>query len=137
MIITGITTSELHAVVEKLNAPALYDGNIVVENCEAKSATGTRISVKLGTADSKRHGSRLASSGRHGKWLCWHGFRDVFRAVMEVNPEAVVRTGKAVYRGSKGFEDVYPSTGRQNVGSMVEPAYMPELCVGTCEGDWH
>lgn len=137
MIITGISTSELHDVVAKLNAPALYDGNIVVENCEAKSSTGTRISVKLGTADSKRHGSRRSSSGRHGKYLCWHGFRDVFRAVMEVNPDAVIRSAKAVYRGSEGFEETYPSTGFQNVGSMFAPAYMPELCVGTCEGDWH
>lgn len=137
MIISGISTTELHAVVAKLNAPSLYDGNIVVENAEAKNAKGTRISVKLGTADSKRHGSRRAWSGRHGKWLCWHGFRDVFRAVMEVNPDAVIRTGKAAYKGTAGFEETYPSTGMQNVGSMFEPAYMPEMCVGNCAGDWH
>lgn len=136
MIITGITSTELHAVVAKLNAPALYDGNIVVEGCNAVSSTGTRISVKLGTADSKRHGSRRAWSGRHGKWLCWHGFRDVFRAVMEVNPDARIATGKTVYKGRDGFENTYMSTGDQNVGSMFQPAYMPEMCVGTCAGDW-
>jgi len=137
MIISGITRTELFAVVEKLNAPALYDGNIVVENCETKNVKGDRLSVKLGTADSKRHGSRRAWSGRHGKWLCWHGFRDVFRESFNVNPNAVIRTGKAVYRGSEDFEEVYPSTGHQNVGSMAEPAYMPEMCVGACAGDWH
>lgn len=135
MIITGLTTSELHDVVAKLNAGE-YKGNIVVENCEAVSATGTRISVKLGTADSKRFGSRRASSGRHGKWLCWHGFRDVFRAAMDVNPSAIIRTGKAAYKGRDGFEETYPSTAFQNVGSMFQPAYMPELCVGSCAGDW-
>ena len=136
MIISGITTSELHAVVDKLNAPAEYDGNIVVENCESKNAKGTRISVKLGTADSKRHGSRTSGSGRHGKYLCWHGFRDVFRAVMAINPDAVVRTGIAVYKGSEGFEESYPGTAQNNIGSMFEPAYMPELCKGHCAGDW-
>ncbi len=135
MMITGLTTTELRDVVAKLNATD-YNGNIVVENAEAVSATGTRISVKLGTADSKRHGSRRAWSGRHGKWLCWHGFRDVFRAVMAVNPSARIQTGKTVYKGSQGFEDGYMSTGDQNVGSMFQPAYMPEMCVGTCAGDW-
>jgi hypothetical protein len=136
MIITGITKQEFSDVVAKLNAPALYDGNIVIENCESLNAKGTRLSVKLGTADSKRHGSRRAWSGRHGKWLCWHGFRDVFRAVMAVNGEAVIRSAKAVYKGSEGFEATYPSTADINVGSMFQPAYMPEMCVGTCNGDW-
>lgn len=135
MIITGITTTELRDVVAKLNAGD-YDGNIVVERCDAVSTTGKRISVKLGTADSRKHGSRRAWSGRHGKWLCWHGFRDVFRAVMAVNPEARIQTGKTVYKGAQGFEDTYESTGDVNVGSMFQPAYMPEMCVGTCAGDW-
>ena len=135
MIITGLTCSELHEVVAKLNTTE-YDGNIVVENCESKNQKGTRISVKLGVADSRKHGARRAWSGRHGKWLCWHGFRDVFREALKVNPEAVIRTGKAVYKGAEGFENTYPSTADQNVGSMFQPAYMPEMCVGHCAGDW-
>lgn len=135
MIITGISTTELRDVVRKLNATD-YANNIVVENAEALSSTGTRINVKLGTADSRKHGSRQASSGRHGKWLCWHGFRDVFRAVMDVNPDAVVRSRDAIYRGKQGFENTYPSTAERNVGSMVQPAYAPDLCVGACRGDW-
>lgn len=136
MIITGISTTELRDVVAKLNAGD-YNGNIVVENAESLNSAGTRISVKLGTADSKAYGSRTAASGRHGKYLCWHGFRDVFRAVMAVNPTAVVRSGIAVYKGRDGFENTYPDTAYKNVGSMVDPSYMPELCVGSCAGDWH
>lgn len=135
MIITGITTSELHDVVAKLNAGD-YNGNINVEGCNAVSSTGTRISVKLGTLDSRAHGSRRARSGRHGKWLCWHGFRDVFREVMNVNPEARIQTGKTVYKGRDGFENTYRDTADQNVGSLFQPAYMPEMCVGACNGDW-
>ncbi|QFG12157.1 Hypothetical Protein OBI_RACECAR_29 [Arthrobacter phage Racecar] len=135
MIISGITCSELAEAVAKVNAGD-YDGNIVIENCESKNLKGTRISVKLGTADSRKHGSRRAWSGRHGKWLCWHGFRDVFRAVYDINEDAVIRTGKAVYKGRDGFESVYRTTGDVNVGSMFQPAYMPEMCVGTCAGDW-
>jgi hypothetical protein len=135
MIITGLTTAELHDVVAKLNAGD-YDGNINVEYADAMSATGTRINVKLGTLDSRKHGSRRAWSGRHGKWLCWHGFRDVFRAVMDINPDARIKTGKTIYKGKQHFEDTYENTADINVGSMVQPAYMPEMCVGTCAGDW-
>ena len=137
MIISGITRSELFEVVAKLNAPSAYDGNINVENCETKNVKGDRLSVKFGTLDSKRHGSRRSWSGRHGKWLCWHGFRDVVRGVMEVNPQAVVRTGVAVYKGKDGFENTYQDTGTRNAGSMMQPAYLPEMCVGTCAGDFH
>lgn len=135
MIITGLSTTELHDVVAKLNAGD-YDGNINVEGCEALSSTGTRISVKLGTLDSRKHGSRRAWSGRHGKWLCWHGFRDVFRAVMAVNPDARIKTGKTIYKGRQHFEDTYENTADINVGSMIQPAFMPDMCVGTCAGDW-
>jgi len=135
MIITGITVAELTDVVAKLNAES-YNGNIVIERVEAMSATGTRINAKLGTGSSYLHGSRTSWSGRHGKYLCWHGFRDVFRACFAVNPDARIKTGKTIYKGSEHFEETYISTGNQNVGSLFSPAYMPELCVGHCNGDW-
>src|SRR4029453_13777988 len=135
MIITGITAQELRDVVAKLNAES-YGGNIVIENVAALSATGTRITAKLGTNDSRAHGSRTSGSGRHGKYLCWHGFRDGYRACFAVNPDARIKSGVAVYKGPQHFEDTYESTADQNVGSIVSPAYMPELCVGHCNGDW-
>jgi hypothetical protein len=135
MIISGITCSELAEAVAKVNAGD-YNDNIVIENCEAKNLKGNRISVKLGTKNSYLHGSRVSWSGRHGRWLCWHGFRDVFRAVYDINEDAVIRSAKAVYKGRDGFEAVYPTTADQNVGSLFQPAYMPEMCVGTCNGDW-
>lgn len=135
MIITGITCAELAEAVAKVNAGD-YAGNIVVENCEAKNAKGTRLSVKLGTKDSRAHGSRRAWSGRHGKWLCWHGFRDVFRAVYDINEDAVIRTGLEAYKGRDGFENSYRDTADRNAGSMASPAYLPDMCVGTCAGDW-
>lgn len=133
MIITGITVQELEDVVAKLNATD-YDGNIVVERVSVLNAKGNRISAKLGTNDSRAHGSRRSGSGRHGKYLCWHGFRDVYRACFAINPDARIKSGQVVYRGSKHFEDTYETTAYQNIGSMVAPAYMPDTCVGTCNG---
>lgn len=135
MIVSGVTAQDIRDVVAKLNATD-YDGNVVIERLDTLNQKGTRHTLKLGTADSRKHGSRRAGSGRHGKWLCWHGFRDVVRAIMAVNPDAKVRSAAAVYNGSVGFERVYPSTAERNVGSWVEPAYMPDMCVGSCAGDW-
>ena len=135
MIVSGVSAQDIRDVVAKLNASD-YDGNVVIERLETLNRKDSRHALKLGTADSRKHGSRRAGSGRHGKWLCWHGFRDVVRAIMDVNPDAKVRSAAAVYDGSVGFERVYPSTAETNVGSWAEPAYMPELCVGTCAGDW-
>lgn len=135
MIVSGVTAQDIRDVVAKLNATD-YDGNVVIERLGTLNQKDTRHTLKLGTADSRKHGSRRAGSGRHGKWLCWHGFRDVVRAIMAVNPDAKVRSAAAVYNGRNGFESVYPSTAGVNVGSMAQPAYMPELCVGSCSGDW-
>lgn len=125
MIVTGMSSQTFKDIVAKLNATD-YAGNIVVENITDKSAN--RFSVKLGTADSKAPTSRTSASGRHGKYLCWHGFRDVVAAVMDVNPSARVATGMAVYAGKDGFEQAYPETAYKNIGSLFAPAYMPELC---------
>lgn len=135
MIVSGVTAQDIRDVVAKLNASD-YDGNVVIERLDTLNRKDSRHTLKLGTADSRKHGSRRAGSGRHGRWLCWHGFRDVVRAIMAVNPDAKVRSAAAVYDGSVGFERVYPSTAERNVGSWAQPAYMPELCVGTCAGDW-
>ena len=135
MIVSGVTAQDIRDVVAKLNATD-YDGNVVIERLDTLNQKGTRHTLKLGTADSRKHGSRRAGSGRHGKWLCWHGFRDVVRAIMAVNPDAKVRSAAAVYDGSVGFERVYPSTAERNIGSLYQPAYMPDMCVGSCAGDW-
>lgn len=135
MIVSGVTAQDIRDVVAKLNASD-YDGNVVIERLDTLNQKDTRHTLKLGTADSRKHGSRKSASGRHGKYLCWHGFRDVVRGIMAVNPDAKVRTTKAVYNGSKGFEDVYPGTAEENIGSLFQPQYMPEMCVGTCAGDW-
>ena len=135
MQVSGVSRQDVLDVVAKLNASG-YAENIVVQRLDALNKKGTRHALKLGTADSKAHGSRTASSGRHGRYLCWHGFRDVVRGIMAVNPDATVRTMTAIYRGAADFERTYSDTAETNVGSMIRPNYMPELCVGTCVGDW-
>jgi hypothetical protein len=76
-------------------------------------------------------GARRSWSGRRAGAACWHAYRDVLAAIFGRWPNAVVIAGNAwhvTYNGRRGFEDRYPDTARVNVGSQVQPAYMPELC---------
>lgn len=78
--------------------------------------------------DSRGVQARRSASGRYGPYACWHAYRDAMRAVLNAYPQATIKTGMAVYRGLDGFEQTYPTTADVNVGSMVSPAYMTELC---------
>lgn len=77
--------------------------------------------------------ARKSWQGRRTRAACWHAYRDAVRAVFAVYPHAVITTALARYEGSEGFEAVYPATADHNIGSMMQPAYMPDLC--NCD-DW-
>lgn len=76
---------------------------------------------------SRQNGARRSWSGRRVKAACWHAHRDYLRALFAECPDAVIVTALARYTADT-FEDVYPSTANRNVGSMLQPAYMDELC---------
>lgn len=86
---------------------------------------------RLVVNDSHGAGSRRSWLGRHMRAACWHAFRDVFRRLFEVYPGAVVSTTMARYT-AENFESTYPATGYVNIGSQIQPAYMPQLC--DCSG---
>lgn len=109
---------------------AHYAHNLMWE-VETQTRTATRL--KVGTVDSYAHGSRTSGSGRHGRWACWHVFRDVIAAIMAADPAATVRTGVTVYRGADGFLDTFPDTAWNNVGSLARPATLVSMCVD-CTG---
>lgn len=124
MKITGISAETFRSIVDTVNKD--YAGNLVIENINEFS--GNRFSAKLGTKDSRAFGSRTSASGRRGRYACWHAFRDVIAAVFEANEDARVVTGMANYKGKDVFEDLFPGTADRNVGSMIQPAYMDDLC---------
>jgi hypothetical protein len=128
MQIRGIPFHEVVAIVERVSRDQ-YAGNIIIDR-QARD-TGTRKGGFAGrfiVADSKGPGARRSSSGRRGPYLCWHGFRDVYVALFEAYPAAVIVTSMARYNGRVGFYDNYPATARTNVGSVMLPRYMPALC---------
>lgn len=132
-ITTDLSAEKLAAIVTEVSDTD-YSGNL---NGEVELVRGRTKRFKMGTRDSHADGSRTSWTGRHGRYACWHAFRDVLAAILLEDPKATIRTGMATYGGAQGFLDTYPGTADQNVGSMVRPAYMDELCIGDTHLDNH
>lgn len=134
MIVQGITVEQFYDAVAK--AQVAYGNNLETIIGTKHSDTRFRARVTVGETgfqlygkgDELAPGQRRSWSGRRIKAACWHVYRDVLNEVFNINPEANVYTGMAKYKGRKGFEDNYPATGERNIGSMFQPAYMPDLC---------
>jgi hypothetical protein len=122
MRVTGLSEEQAIAIVDRVSRD-LYDGNIIVRESRAVSRQSCRISLR--TRDSRAHGARYAPSGRHCLAVSWEGFRDVIRAFLEEGATRV-RTSIADYTPAN-FEDEYPRTAWQNVGSQLFPVAIREL----------
>ncbi len=96
---------------------------------EAYTPSGRR---KTGKNEVKVRYQRLSASSfspnRRVNAVCWHGFRDFFRAVYAIEPEAIFRTAIAKYEGSDAFECTFPLTAHKNIGSRFRPVAADEAC---------
>jgi hypothetical protein len=133
MQITGITPLQFADAVRKVSVS--YGDNLDYEVTSQQSSTRFRarvIPVVSGATTCSpgvsAPGARKSWSGRRIKAACWHAYRDVMIEVFNINPSARIYTGMAKYKGIDGFNENYPRTADQNIGSMMSPAYMPDLC---------
>lgn len=139
MKITGLTLRQFQACTSFISHER-YHGNVIMHpDAHDRPAQRSRETgrlrnlcvARLTVRDSHGVGSRLTASGRHGPYACWHAYRDVLREVFRQFPDAIVISGnhwQVTYRGQAGFEELYPATGRRNIGSPAAPVTMPELC---------
>ena len=95
---------------------------------EAYTPSGRRRTGEKGNAPYQRTSPSYFNRGRRVHAVCWHGFRDFFRAVFRREPDAVFRTILATYRGSDDFETKYPETGYINFGPPIAPVTAAEVC---------
>jgi len=141
MEIRNVTPAQFEQVVGEISR-RMYSGNVVCEWLRGRyqltptllRADGTAFRGRVVVRDSRSPGARRSWSGRRMPAACWHAFRDVVRATLREYPQAIVKTSMARYTYAN-FEDVYPGTGERNVGSLFQPAYMPDLCDCDHEGD--
>lgn len=126
MLIRNVTLDQFRALVADVSES--YGGNIVVHpDMRQDGVRVIRLTGRILAKSSREAGARRSWSGRRTPAACWHAHRDVYRELFTRYPNATVQTTMARYT-AENFEDVYPDTGYRNVGSMVAPAYMPELC---------
>jgi hypothetical protein len=133
MNITGVSLGNFLAITDDVSLRG-YGGNVIVAP-DAHNAGRNSITARLRVRDSCGPGARTAASGRHGPYACWHAYRDVLWQMFVEHPDATARTVLATYRGFAGFDRDYPATRHHNIGSMMYPASMPDLCVTAGCGD--
>lgn len=131
MRITGLSLSNFEFCTATVSGES-YGGNVIM-HADGHNRTANRDGTKQCTArlavlDSRGPGSRTSANGRHGPYACWHAYRDVLMRVFTRYPDAVIRTGIAVYRGMAGFRELYPATAHRVIGPEINPVTMPELC---------
>jgi hypothetical protein len=91
-------------------------------------ASGRRFPDARGDAAYQRESVGYGSAGRRVNAVCWHGFRDFFRAVYQIEPGAIFRTAVDTWRGSEDFEKRFAGTGHRNIGPQIAPAMMADAC---------
>ncbi len=133
-----MTPDQLQAVVDQVSHDR-YGGNIGTDwertTPRLLNQAGTRFRGRVLARSSRGPGARRSWSGRRLTAACWHVFRDVIREALAQYPDATFRTSMARYTAAN-FEDTYPATGNRNIGSMVYPVTMPELCDHSDDAAW-
>jgi len=89
---------------------------------------GHRRKGDAGDAPYQRESVGYGSAGRRVHAVCWHGFRDFFRAAFEHTPDAIFRTALDTWRGAQDFEARYAFSGTKNIGAPSAPTHFAEAC---------
>jgi len=97
---------------------SLYDGNIVMET----EPRGFYYLVRLKVKNSKGKGASKSLSGRRLPNACWHVHGYFIDKIFELDHDAVVYTAGKIYN-----KDTWEWID-WNVGSLVNPVYISELC---------
>lgn len=90
--------------------------------------SGRRIEGEKGDAAYQRESTGYGTAGRRVNAVCWHGFRDYFRAVFAEAPEATFRTSLNTWRGSEDFEKRFLASGYKNIGPRIAPVSIVDAC---------
>lgn len=100
---------------------------IVPDDCRTPS--GARKRGEAGNAPYQRTGVSTFNYGSRVHAVCWHGFRDFFRACFRYAPAAVFRTAVDTWNGAEDFEARYRASGIKNIGSPAVPVAHCAACV--------
>lgn len=101
------------------------------------SSTGRRWRVKVYPSGKRNEAGnyrwqRRSANGftpeRRVHAVCWHGFRDFFRACYKREENARFYTALDKWLGSDDFEARFEASGYRNIGSLAYPCSAEEAC---------
>lgn len=92
------------------------------------TARGNRRRDERGDYKYQRTSAGYMQNERRVFAVCWHGFRDYFRAVYAQTPDAVFRTAMDTWHGAADFEDRFRASGHRNIGPQIAPVLAAEAC---------
>ena len=127
MKVKNTTTTTMRDALKLVNK--CYDGNIVFKTLES---VGRQLSFTLTVNDSggkgARHSTYPNAKGNYRRIAaaCWHVHGYFFEALLELNPNAVIRSS-----GPDGPIVIDVDGGNwqdRNIGSMMQPMLYSEAC---------
>lgn len=125
MTIKNITRVQLEAALARTNARHDYSLRWK-DGIKSLNDAGTRHQCALRSSMSRIRGARTSWSGRASVAASWHAHGHFFELVLEVAPDAVIRTGlygeRIISKAGGNWQD-------GNVGSAVCPVMLSELSV--------
>ena len=96
---------------------------------EAYAPSGRRRRGERGDSPYQRTSAAVMfHENRRVHAVCWHGFRDFFRACFASAPAATFRTALDTWRGAEDFEARYRASGHRNIGAPIAPVCAAEAC---------
>ena len=134
MRIKGLTENEILTVFKRVNKKYKtnlkpYPGAWGCSNYDALSRRGNYISFCLRLDNCKDSFHRRAHyKGNRMNCVCWHGHKEFMLGVFEINPDAIIKTSFASYKGKHDFLMKYEETGERNAGSQIHPVEFQNLC---------
>ena len=90
-----------------------------------------RVKLKLGSSKKyQRLGFSRNKDGSRKKVnaVCWHGYRDFIIELYKISPDFRIVSAQATYNNKEDFYSKYPATGKNNIGSMVDPLNYEDAC---------
>ena len=101
-------------------------------NMNQVSGNCHRVKLKLGKSKKyQRLGFSRNKDGSRKKVnaVCWHGYRDFLIELYNISANNFrVVTAQATYYNKDDFYLAYPATGKNNIGSMVDPLNYEDAC---------
>lgn len=143
MKVWGLTFEQIHRALMVVNHK--YGNNLQFDRTPERVglAFNFRLTARSARATIRReHGEKVryypigcrvredqfSGNTRGVATACWHAFRDFAYACYGENPDARIKTAFADYRGLSGFEQTYPDTAMENIGSQFYPQYFGSTC---------